>query len=91
MRQTGRDGVRRDLHQVQSALAGDLQGFEGRHDAELLALVVDHANLLRADTFVGADKGLGGTFIECYGIPPKLCKGAPSRDEYSIRPEMDFC
>jgi hypothetical protein len=54
----GRNGVGRDLNQVEGALAGDLQCVEGRHDAELFAVLVDHADFACADTFVGADKGL---------------------------------
>jgi hypothetical protein len=84
MRQTGGTA---DFHQIQSALPRDLQGLKRHHDAELFSLVVDHANLFRANPFVGTDKGFGRSFVECYGIPPKFCEGAPSRDEYSIRPE----
>ena len=58
------------FHQVEHALAGHFEGLEGRHDAELLAVLVDDANLARADSFVGADEGLGGTLIDRWNRSP---------------------
>ena len=69
----GRDGVGRDLDEVEGAFAGHLQGVEGRHDAKLFAVLVDHADFACADTLVGADKGLGGTLIDRWDSqPPRL-------------------
>jgi hypothetical protein len=48
-----------DFHQIQAALAGNLQGFKRLHDAELFSLIVNHANLFRANAVVGADERLG--------------------------------
>ena len=45
-------GLRRNLDQVQALLIGDLQGLRRRHDAELLALGTDQANLLVSDLLV---------------------------------------
>ena len=50
----------RNFDQVQILFAGFFDGFEGGHDAELLAFVVNHADFTRPDTIVGADK----TFID---------------------------
>ena len=36
----------------------------------LLAVLVDDANLARADSFVGADEGLGGTLIDRWNRSP---------------------
>lgn len=48
----GGNGLRRDLDQVQALLVGDLQSFRRGHDAELLALGTDQANLLVSDLLV---------------------------------------
>jgi hypothetical protein len=64
------NGVGGDLYQVERALAGHLEGVEGSHDAELFAIFVDDANLAGADAFVGADKRLGGTFINRWNKSP---------------------
>ena len=71
----GRDGVGRNLDQIQAPLAGDFQGFKGWQDAELFAVFVDDANLACANAVVDADKGLGRTFVECDGAPPKVPRG----------------
>ena len=69
----GRDGVGRDLDEVEGTFAGHLEGVEGRHDAELFAVLVDHADFACADTLVGADKGLSGTLIDRWDSqPPRL-------------------
>jgi len=59
----GRNGIGGDLYQVQRAFAGHLEGLKRGHDAELFAIFVDDADLAGADTFIGADKRLCGTFI----------------------------
>ena len=66
----GRDGVGRDLDEVEGALAGHLEGFERGHDAELLAVLVNDADFAGADAFVGADEGLCGTFIDRWNSRP---------------------
>ena len=53
----GRHGIRGDLNQVKGTFARNLQRLEWLHDAELLAVLVDHADFAGADLFVGADKG----------------------------------
>ena len=72
----GRNGVGRDFDQVETALAGDLQRFKGRQDAELFAVFVDHADFAGANAIVDADKGLGRTFIERWN---RAVSGAPVR------------
>jgi hypothetical protein len=66
----GRNGVRGDLYKVESAFAGHLEGFKGSHDAELFAVLVDDADFACADTFVGADERLCGTFIDRWNKSP---------------------
>ena len=65
------DGVGRDFDQIQAALACDLQRLKGRKNSKLFAVFVDDADFARANPVVDADKGLGRTFIECDGAPPK--------------------
>ena len=65
-----RNGVGGDLYQVERALASHLEGVKGSHDAKLFAIFVDDANLAGADAFVGADKRLGGTFINRWNKSP---------------------
>jgi hypothetical protein len=50
----GRHRRGRDLHQVETFLSGDGERLGRRHDAELLAGVVDYANFPDADAFVDA-------------------------------------
>lgn len=66
----GRNGVGGDLYEVERTLAGHLEGFEGSHDAELFAVLVDDADFACADTFVGADERLCGTFIDRWNKSP---------------------
>src|SRR5262249_20132419 len=47
-----RVGRRRDLDQVEPLLLGNGEGLRRRHDAELLARVVDDANFANPDAFV---------------------------------------
>src|SRR5258708_31834368 len=65
-----RNGVGRDLNQVERALPGHLQCFKRCHDAKLLAVFIDYADLAGADTFIGADKRLRGTFINWWNKSP---------------------
>ena len=48
----GGSGLRRDLDQVQALFIGDLQSLRRGHDAELLALGTDQADLLVADLLI---------------------------------------
>jgi hypothetical protein len=75
----GRDGIGRDLDEVETALTRDLQSFKRRQNAELLAVFVDDADLACANSFVGTDKLLGRTLID--GFPPEYV--APPRS-YSV-------
>jgi len=54
----GGDRIGRNLDQVETAFAGDLQGLEGGQDAELFAVFVDDADLTCANSIVDADKRL---------------------------------
>ena len=47
-----RHGRRRNLHQVQSLASRERERLRRRHDAELLAVVVDDANFAHPDSFV---------------------------------------
>ena len=68
------NGVGGDLYEVKGTFAGHLQGIKGGHDAKLFAVFVDDADFSGADTFVGADKGLRGAFINWWNKSP------PQRD-----------
>jgi hypothetical protein len=73
-----RDGVGGDLYQVEGALASHLEGFEGGHDAELLAVFVDDADFTGADALIGADEGFCGTLINRWNrVPPQRTRGLP--------------
>jgi len=50
----------RNFDQIQILFAGFLDGFERRHDTELLPIVINHADFARPNAIVGADK----TFID---------------------------
>jgi len=59
----GRGGVGGNLHQVEFRLAGDLQGLLDWHDANVLSIGADQANLRNPDgliysKFICADKSL---------------------------------
>ena len=47
-----RHGRGRDLHKIQALALGECQGLRRRHDTELLAVIVDHANFADSDAFV---------------------------------------
>ncbi len=49
-------GVRRDFYKIQGSFASHFESVKGRHNAELLAVLVDDADFAGADTFVGADE-----------------------------------
>jgi hypothetical protein len=53
-------GIRRgrNFHQVQPLTAGCFEGLERRHDAELLALFVNHTNFFGANPFVDANESV---------------------------------
>jgi hypothetical protein len=62
---------RRDLDEIEIGRARTLERLRGRHDADLLALLVDQANLRHADPVVDASRvPLGRAPIE------------PSRDRH---------
>ena len=82
-----RHGVGRDFHQIQAALAGNLQSFKGRKNAELLAVFVNDANFTRANPIVDADKcfaerlsmcrlQMRGTVARLVSIPSQLFEWA---------------
>ena len=54
-REARRHRRRRDLDEVEALLPGDRQRLRRRHDAELLARVVDHADFPYPDALVGAN------------------------------------
>ena len=60
----GRDGVGRNLNQVQAAFAGNFQSFERGENAELIAGIVNDAYFARADSFINADELFGRTLID---------------------------
>src|ERR1700733_5892734 len=64
------NGSGRHFHQIEPALASDLQRLKRRQNSQLFAVFVDDANFACPDAIVDADKRLGRTFIECDGAPP---------------------
>jgi hypothetical protein len=60
----GWNSVGGDLYEIEGALTCHLKGFERRHNAKLLAVLVDDTDFACADAFVSADERLGGTFID---------------------------
>ena len=74
----GGNGVGGDLYEVEGTFAGHLEGFEGRHDTKLFAVFVDDADFAGADTFVGADKGLRGAFINWWNKSPPQRTSVPA-------------
>src|SRR5579862_1204770 len=54
-------GSGRDLHQVKILGTGHLERLERRHDADLLAFVVNHAHFAGANALIHADKTLVDT------------------------------
>jgi hypothetical protein len=71
----GRLGRGRNFDQVQATLAGYLQSFKGRQNAELFTVFVNDADFTRANSVVNADKRLGRTLID--GSPPKKRDARP--------------
>jgi hypothetical protein len=53
----------RDLNQVQILLAGHLERFERRQDADLIPFVVNHPDFAGAYAVVGADKPFIDTIL----------------------------
>ena len=53
----------RDLNQVQVLFAGFLERLEGRHDSNLLAFIINHADFACPDALVCADKTLIDTVL----------------------------
>ena len=63
MRQTGGLRGRRDLDQVQVLFAGHFERFVRRHDANLLAFIVNHANFAGPNAVIRADKAFIDTVL----------------------------
>lgn len=72
----GGHGVGRNFDQIETPIARDSQGFKGGQNAKLFAVFIDDADFARADALIDADKGLGRTFVECDGAPPKMIRAA---------------
>ena len=83
MRQTGGTALGEIFHQVESAFAGNFQGFKRGKNAELLAIFVNDANFTRAYPIVDADKLFRRTLID---VPPPSTRGYASPREYNISP-----
>jgi hypothetical protein len=67
----------RNFDEIEATLAGDSQRFIGRQNSQLLAVLIDDANLAGADALVDANKGLSRTFVECDGAPPEMVRASP--------------
>jgi len=66
------NGVRRNLDEIEPALASDFERFERSKDSHLFAVFVDHADFAGANAIVDADKRLSRAFIECDGTSSKV-------------------
>ena len=64
-----RFGIRRDFHQVHSLFARQANRVSRIHDAELLAVIGDHAHLRHANPFINS----------CYGRAAKIRATAASK------------
>jgi len=53
----------RNLNQIQVLLAGHLERFEWRQNANLIAFIIDHANFACTNALVGADKAFIDTVL----------------------------
>jgi hypothetical protein len=80
-----RHGVRRDLYQVEAALAGNFESFKGWENAELFSIFVNDANFTRAYPIVDADKLFRRTLID---VSPPGGRGYTSPREYTIPSEQ---
>ena len=76
-----RHGVGRNLHQIETALAGDLEGFKRWKNAELFSIFVNYANFTRAYPIVDADELFRRTLIDG---PPPNARDYGSLREYNI-------
>jgi hypothetical protein len=64
-----RVGCGRDLDEVEAALPGQLDGLDGGHDAEGVALLVDDPDFARRDHLVDpVGLGFGGHRIETVSL-----------------------
>ncbi len=63
----GRLGAGGDHDEIQAGVVGDLKRALGRHNAELLAFLIDDSNFLASDGFV--DKDILGCY--CFSPPEK--------------------
>jgi hypothetical protein len=77
--------VGRDLNQIQAALTSDPQRLKRRKYPKLFAVFVDDADFARTNLLIDADKGLGRTFIECDGAPPKVASARLPESPESLR------
>jgi len=62
----GRIRCGRDLYQVVSTLAGDLEGFKGLHHTKLSAVFVDYTDFAGANSLIGTDSTAAKTFIDTF-------------------------
>ena len=76
-----RHGVGRNLHQIETALAGNLEGFKRWKNAELFSIFVNYANFTRAYPIVDADELFRRTLIDG---PPPNARDYGSLREYNI-------
>ena len=79
----GRIRCGRDLYQVVTTLAGDLEGFKGLHYTKLSAVFVDYTDFAGANSLIGTDSTAAKTFIDTFlrGIARM---GARRSSEYSM-------
>ena len=61
----------RNLDQIQVLFAGQPQRFVGRHDADLLAFIIYHANFACANALIGADKTLVDRNLRWFSLQAK--------------------
>lgn len=73
-----RNCVRGDFYQIQSAFAGNLQGFKGCKNTELLALFVNDADFAGANALIDTDELLSGTLIDGFLSSPREIRVAIS-------------
>src|SRR5271157_1049128 len=77
--------VGRDFYQVEGFFAGNLERFVGRHDAKLVAFIVDHAKFACANTLVGADETFVDTALQATAVLTKystVLRGSSGRNRF---------
>ena len=81
-------GLRLNLGQIQAAFFRQLQCLMRRHDAELLAVLVDQANLSVADLFVNHQFGSDVQHLQISGLISSMFSAGPTQKRTGYAPVL---